>query len=182
MRQRIDNAYALSHTSPTPPPNSLGSAKRERRLNLHAPERQAGESQDDYRARRELSQQIAAACMAPTNPPRFVQRVGKVGQSRRDKHRSEVAISARIASLATEPKPLTIRARKPKAEIKPTWPRTPNQKRQQRPLIVLGKNRERDAGKRTKPKSAVAKRMDRPHRVAQIDRGHAKLMHFFGTV
>lgn len=50
------------------------------------------------------------------------------------------------------------------------------------PVHNLNPNRERDAGKRTKPKSAVAKRMDRPSRTALMEAGHAKLMRFFGTV
>ena len=74
-----------------------------------------------------------------------------------------------------------MKSRKPKAPIAPTWPHSANQRAQSRPLIVLGKNRERDPLKREKPKSAVAKRMDRPERVALVERGHAKLMRFFGV-
>lgn len=47
------------------------------------------------------------------------------------------------------------------------------------PVHNLNPNRERDAAKRTKVKSAVAKRMDRPSRVAIVDAGHAKLLRFF---
>jgi hypothetical protein len=48
-------------------------------------------------------------------------------------------------------------------------------------VLVLGKNRERDAGKREKPKSAVSKRMDRPERAALIDAGSAKIARWFGS-
>lgn len=147
-------------------------------MSLHSPERQQNESQADYRARRAQSNEVARAAMLPTNPPRFTQHVGKAGLSRRDKHRSNVRAAAYTAGLATTPKPLDVRTRKPKKAIAPTWPHSDDQKGQQRALIVLGKNRERDASKRAKPKSAVAKRMDRPSRVAIVDAGHAKLMRF----
>lgn len=73
------------------------------------------------------------------------------------------------------------RKHKAKPSIKPTWPNTLDQDRQSRPVHVLHPNREPDKQKRCKPKSAAAKRMDRPERVAMVDRGMAKLMRWFGA-
>lgn len=136
-------------------------------MNLHAPERQAGESQADYSARRKLSQAIVKQGLRPSTVC--------TTSSKGHVHRH-------FRPTGQSPKPLVLRKHKAKAAIKPTWPASADQKAQARPLIVLGKNRERDPLKREKPKSAVAKRMDRPSRTALMEAGHTKLMRFFGTV
>lgn len=151
-------------------------------MNLHAPERQAGESQADYRARRTQSRATVAELLAPVRTSVFRVHIGKSKVSGRDRHRKLVAIAAQRRGAATAPKFAEPRVRKVKKAIKPTWPASDDQRMQTRPVIVLGKNRERDASKRQKPKTAVAKRMDRPHRVTMMERGHAKLMKFFGSV
>ena len=51
------------------------------------------------------------------------------------------------ADQGQHPKPLAARARKPKRAIKATWPATPDQMMQQRPLIVLHPARQLGAGK-----------------------------------
>lgn len=147
-------------------------------MNLHSPERQPNESQAQYIERRALSNALVAQALKPTNPPHFAVPIGKSANSKRDKHRAKVAAAK---PMAAGPKPLPVRKHKRSEAIKPTWPRSDDQHAQTRPLIVLGKNRERDAGKREKPKSAVAKRMDRPERVALIDRGNTKIMRWFGV-
>lgn len=183
-------------------------------MNLHAPERQAGESHSDYSERRKLSQVMTAQKLAPTNPPHFRVHIGKSGLiSRRDEHRA--AVESLRARLATTPKFVKARKHKPAKHTRRDAlgaftlvgkavdflggvPRDPRyyeiaadsdgnwcgirKWRAGEPVHNLNPNRERDPGKRTKPKSAVAKRMDRPHRVAMMERGHAKLMRAFGTV
>lgn len=143
-------------------------------MNVHAPERQAAETHSDYRSRLQLSREAIAASQSMPATART-----KPAISKRDAHRAKVAIQH---IDATQPKFDEPRKRKVKDAIKATWPKSDDQKAQSRPLIVLGPNRERDPLKREKPKSAVAKRMDRPHRVGMIDRGHRKLMTFFGTI
>lgn len=142
---------------------------------LHKPERQANETQAEYRARQRASREAVEASKAMDPTPRFKPMSKKLKTLRE-------RIAARKANTGQNPKFKAERERKPKAAIKPTWPRTPDQQLQSRPVHNLNPNRERDPGKRTAPKSAVAKRMDRPERVAMIDRGHAKLMRFFGAV
>ena len=51
------------------------------------------------------------------------------------------------AEQGQRPKPLAVRARKPKRPINATWPGTPNQMMQQRPMIVLRPARQMGAGK-----------------------------------
>ena len=58
------------------------------------------------------------------------------------------------ADQGQNPKPAALRVRKPKAAIKPTWPRTKDQKAQQRPLIVLHPARQMAAGMSEKRKDA----------------------------
>lgn len=43
----------------------------------------------------------------------------------------------RARQTGQHPKPLVVRVRKPKEAIKPTWPATPNQRAQSRPVILL---------------------------------------------
>lgn len=144
-------------------------------MNLHQPERQPHETQAEYRSRQQRSSLAVQAMLRGTNER---EPIGGKPASREDKRRAAIAAKKR---KAVGPKPLAVRVRRPKRAIKPTWPATPNQMLQSRPVHNLHPNRAPD-GKREKPKSAVAKRMDRPERVAAIDRGHAKLMRFFGVV
>lgn len=140
----------------------------------HSPVRQPNESQEQYRKRRIQSRIVVAS--RTTNLPSsgvFTQHFNR----ERNAQRGDARFAKRQAS-GQSPKPIIARERKPKQATKPTWPKSDDQKSQSRPLIVLGKNRERDAGKREKPKSAVSKRMDRPSRVAMMESGHAKLMRF----
>lgn len=145
-------------------------------MNVHTPERQAGESQQQYRERMSVSRAIATESRQGVNMRRVS--ASNKPPSKRDKHRAKVAAAK---PAAHGPKPLVERKRTPKNPMKPTWPHTLNQAAQSRPVHNLNPNRERDPGARQKPKSAVAKRMDRPERVAMIERGHAKLMRFLGV-
>ena len=51
------------------------------------------------------------------------------------------------ADQGQHPTPLVARMRKPKRPIRATWPATPNQMMQQRPMIVLHPARQLGAGK-----------------------------------
>ena len=99
--------------------------------NLHAPQRLANETREAYRARRKASAEAARATRYGTpNTDRFVQSTNP------KKHAIRAARKAAKSSGA-EPKPLAVRAHKPKAAIKPTWPASKDQKTQSRPVIVI---------------------------------------------
>lgn len=99
--------------------------------NLHAPQRLANETREAYRARRKASAQAARATRYGTpNMDGFTQSTNP------KKHAVRAARNAAKFSGA-EPKPLVVRSHKPKAAIKATWPATPNQRKQSRPVIVV---------------------------------------------
>lgn len=180
-------------------------------MNLHSPERAPNESQAQYRARRAHSNALVAQALKPTNPPHFAEPIGKSANSKRDKHRAKVAAAKPVAAgpkplPVRKHKPAKHTRRDAHGaftlvgkavEFIGGVPRDPRyyeiaadtdgdwtgirKWRAGEPVHDLNPNRERDASKREKPKSAVAKRMDRPERVALIDRGNTKIMRWFGV-
>lgn len=163
-------------------------------LSVHAPERQVGETKEQYRARQQASREAFIASQAMP------------AESHRAKRPSPklralwVRLEARRANTGQSPAFKPVRVRKPAQPIRrdaagsfaltgrdPLRRIDTNGKEVRRiwrdgaPVHNLNPNRERDAGKRTKVKSAVAKRMDRPSRVATIDAGHTKLLRFFSV-
>ena len=59
------------------------------------------------------------------------------------------------AMAAVAPKPLEVRARKPKKPIAPTWPRTDDQRAQSRPVIVVRPVRAMCVGKTNERKAEI---------------------------
>lgn len=99
--------------------------------NLHAPQRLENETREAYRARRKASHQAARAVRYGTpNADRFVQSTNP------QKHAVRAARKAAKFSGA-EPKPLTVRAYKPKKAIPATWPASKDQNKQSRPVIII---------------------------------------------
>ncbi len=99
--------------------------------NLHAPQRRDNETREAYNERRKASKQAARATRFGTpNTDRFVQ------STNAEKHGVRAARQA-AKSNGAEPKPLKVRAHKPKKAIKATWPGSPDQKKQSRPVIVV---------------------------------------------
>lgn len=99
--------------------------------NLHAPQRLANETREAYRARRKASQQAARATRYGTpNTDRFVQSTNP------KKHKVRAARQAAKFSGA-QPKPLAERNHKPQEPIKATWPKSKDQRKQSRPVIVI---------------------------------------------
>lgn len=105
-------------------------------------------------------------------------RAGRARPEQLDRLRRAAAAAAALSPAV--PRRATKTAAKPRKGHAPTWPSTDNQRAQSRPLIVLGKYRERNPSKRTKVKSAVAKHMDRPGRVDLVEKGHQKIMKLLG--
>lgn len=98
--------------------------------NLHAPQRLENESREVYQLRREASKRAARATRFGTpNKGRFVQSTNP------EKHAERAARKAAKFSGA-EPKPLKVRVHKHKKAIEPTWPKSKDQNKQSRPLIV----------------------------------------------
>lgn len=99
-------------------------------VNVHIPQRLAGESFTDYKARRRVSNELAAQSRKgadshgwfaeKTNPKRVARRAAARAQR----------------EAINQPKPLDVRVYKPKQAIKPTWPKTKDQRKQSRPVIV----------------------------------------------
>lgn len=93
-------------------------------MNLHTPERGHDESFSDYKARRNCSQATAKQIM--TDMPR--------DYSRPKRERP----AAKPRNTGQHPKFVKARVHKHKAGvIKPTWPKSIDQKQQSRPLIVI---------------------------------------------
>jgi hypothetical protein len=53
------------------------------------------------------------------------------------KHLKKVNSAQALTNASQAPKPINVRAHKQKDLIPATWPRTPDQRKQSRPLIVL---------------------------------------------
>jgi len=91
-------------------------------VNIHTPERQPGETQDAYRARRVASRSEARRITTNLGP-------STLPQKQRPARRQQRGLPGQ------NPKFAPVRVHKPKAAIKPTWPKTDDQKRQSRPVI-----------------------------------------------
>jgi len=99
--------------------------------NLHAPQRRENETREGYNERRKASKQAARATRFGTpNTDRFVQSTNP------EMHGVRAARKAAKFSGA-QPKPLKVRAHKPKKAIKATWPTSKDQLKQSRPVIVV---------------------------------------------
>lgn len=104
--------------------------------NFYAPERHVNESFDDYKKRRRVSQRKAALLkegINNTGVERWQRESGKPA-GRVDRRRAAVKASKPVAP---GPKFAKERKRTPTRGHGPTWPKTPDQASQSRPLIVV---------------------------------------------
>lgn len=93
--------------------------------NIHTPERLEGESRKDYQARRKASKAAVRAMLRGTPTDQIAGRTRMPGRNH-------------IATAASQnPKFPKERRHKRKDLIKPTWPATPDQHKQGRPLILM---------------------------------------------
>lgn len=96
----------------------------------HVPQRLAGEKFSDYKERRRLSHGLAMLSLhgMPTSG-RFVENTNPQRRARRAAARAK-------REAINQPKPLAARKYKAKDPVAATWPKSKDQKRQSRPVII----------------------------------------------
>jgi len=101
-----------------------------RQPSLHNPERGPNESFDDYKQRRRASNQAARNLRQPAQQFQFTQHTN----AKQRAHAAKVREERKTGACPVFSK---VRRHKRADPIKPTWPRTKDQRKQSRPMLYL---------------------------------------------